>query len=343
MKGVRSVKTVPPCTACAWICAVVLAAAASACTPSVTRESLSTPYQVAVGAYHALLADEVDAETARAIVDQALAGDASDDAIRMVAAQVELHEYRRSGSLRARERLLGQLVAIDASLRSGADVVDWVEARLYVTLGDVLTIDAQRDDERWLESDLAQVEDLWSALLRFDAADAAYRFARSLAADEPSRGLLRERQHAATAQVSSTLAVAATISAISRSPEGALGRLRAASLAQLEASLRADAPADVLADPPLRATVALDGSVHAQRAAAFEALATDASRRLRAACDDADMNARSDALDQLVGHLWWAAHHAVVAGTLGAEYDAVPVLGFLAGVATRGPEDACSL
>jgi hypothetical protein len=327
-----------------WLGALLLAAGSSSCAPAVTPASLDTPYEGAVGAYYALLADEIDAEAARAAIDQALAVDPSDDALRMVSAQVELHDYVRSGSPAARARLIGQLVAVDASLRSGAGAVDWVEARLFVTFGDLLMIDAQRDHDRWFERTDASVEDLWLALLRFDAADAAYRFARSRGGAEPSRGLVRERDQAATAQVSSRLAVVATISDIPRSPEGALGRLREEALAFLETSLQADVGAEVPAPLPLRAAIVLDGGVHVLRAAAFEALALEASQGLTVVCRaTADREGRAAALDLLAERLWWAAHHAAVAGTLGAAYDAAALLGFLEDAATRDPERACEL
>ena len=323
-----------------WACAVLLAVSATACAPAVTRESQATTYQVAVGAYYALLADEIDVDTARVLIDQALAVDASDDAIRMVAAQLELYEFRRSGSLRARARLIGQLVAIDASLRSGATAVDWVEARLYVTLGDLLTVDAQRDEERSLEGTDATYH-RWLALTRLDAANTAYRYARSLGGDDASQGLLRERLHAATAQVSGTMAVVSNISALTASPETPLGQKREDAVADLETSLRADVGDEVLADPPLRAAVGLDGSAHVVRAVAFETLAADANELMQAVCIDADMEARSEALDQVVERLWWAAHHTAVAKTLGVERDAFAVVGFLHDFANRDPERPC--
>jgi hypothetical protein len=325
-----------------WVCAGLLVVLSSSCAPAVTEASLRTPYQVAVGAYYALLADEIDVETARAAIGQALAADVSDDAIRMVSAQVELHDYQHSGSPAARARLIGQLVAVDASLRSGAGAIDWVEARLFVTLGDLLTIDAQRDRQRWLEGTDGSAEGLWLALLRFEAADAAYRFARTTGGATPSRGLVRERDQAAAAIVSSRLAALAAIGGLARVPEGSLKRLREERLAYLASALEDDAGAESAAAPPLRAAVGFDGDAHVLRATAFTTLAVEASRDLDAVClATASLDARSAALDRLVEHLWRAAHHAVLAGTLGVAYDVSDLIGYLEGVATLGPERAC--
>jgi hypothetical protein len=330
----------------ALVCAVLLVAGSIACAPAVTEASLSTPYQVALGAYYALLADEIDAASARGVIGEALAADVADDAIRMVLAQVELHDVVLSGSPAARARLIGQLVAVDASLRSGASAVDWVEARLFVTLGDLLTVDAQRDYDRWLEQ-TGSVEHLWAALLRFDAADAAYRFARRPGDTAPSPGLLRERDHAATARVSSQLAVVATIQAIAgitTSPEGALRRLREEAMAFLASSLEADVGAEEPAIPPVRGAVGLDGSVHVLRSVAFGALADEAMDESALAClASAGPDAAAAALQRYVDRLWMAARHAVIAETLGVEYDAGELFDVLEQAATWDPERACAL
>lgn len=60
-----------------------------------------------------------------------------------------------------------------------------------------------------------------------------------------------------------------------------------------------------------------------------------------AVCVDADLDARAEALDQVVERLWWAAHHAVLANTLGADYEVPAALAFLGEVVNRDPIQPC--
>lgn len=322
-----------------WVCAVIVLAGLSACAPAVTPEALSSPYQVAVGAYYALLSGETDAAGARATVADALTADPTDDAVRMVLAQVELRDYSLTGSASARQRLIGQMMALDASLRSGVRVVDWVETRLYVTLGDFVMHEA-----RWYRQ-LGHEPDLWRALLLYDVADAAYRHALTLTNDEPSPGLDRERDHAATAQLASRLALAVTIGDLTTAPAGKLAQLQATSLQLLELELGADGVAADSTAPPVRGAVVLDPQLHVLRAAAFTVLALDADARMDAACarpeDRGDLAA---VFDEYIDRLWRAGRHAVLAAALGVEDEALLVL-LLSSLRQDGnhsPECACT-
>lgn len=167
------------------------------------RAGFESPYQKALNAYYASL-DQRDFTKALRKIDQVLQANPGDLESRTLRAQVYLSQYRFRQDDRARDRLVRDLQSLERGLRPGRQTSDWVAPRLYTTTGDWLLLEGNRQlirlDTSAARSAPRRKANVTGAYALYRAANHYYAFADSLArqtvGEDPSPGLLKERQNA---------------------------------------------------------------------------------------------------------------------------------------------------
>jgi hypothetical protein len=271
------------------------------CAVSVTRDGKST-YQDALEAYYTVLfAEDVPSaaqmDSVLTGVDKILAKNPHDVDTRMLRAQIYLFLYRASpDSAAVADQLVKELRRLSLAVASADRLAAWVEPRLYITMGDLLTLRGTALVGNVVDSRLgdggADGSSLWEAWLHFGAAAQYYAYAQYIAdRSDESQGAVRESGHALMGYIQAQRGIVESISLIDPESknDGVYGR-KLATLDELEVVLQTNR-----VTAPAASQVSFDPMAHQDAGEVYELLASELLRTIKLVCEDATLTAEEKA------------------------------------------------
>ncbi len=286
-------------TYCLRLLYLLLAVLALGCSPRTPAE-LKSPYQEALEAYYRGL-DGPSLDPALEEVNAVLEANPGDLEARSLRAQIYFQKYRSKPDASTRVQLFYELRSLSRALQAGGSAQDWVQPRLFVTVGDFLLFDGYRIMQA-LEADQGNVDfTFWKAYAHFFGAYRYFAYTTTLAgsADSASRGLRREENNARDGLVRALAGIVESTSMLDPAQQSpAIASRRGQAMQELEQRISGLQPPP---DVPNRAMLRLEASDQSIAAGLYRIRSSEYRRALAEACGD------SPSADRPPGELWAAS------------------------------------